>query len=353
MLAVDMIDGEVLDETYERLHATGPEFRGWLSNHGPMAADALLRLGHGDDVHRWVIGYEQRLQPAPAPRWAMTEAGWRDPLGDPSRLGDWLGLFALLVREEPWQQVLTRWWPRLLPGAIASSTHGLIRTGHVVRALIERVTTARLDELGHALGYWAARWQPVPGYSPARGDQQVDAALDALPQVAMEDEWGMRARLARLAREPAWTPALALHRAPETDVDVPAGLDALTDAAVTRYQRWAHGDPVMLVHAATAPRAAKLILPALPTALWRATYDTAWAASAAITVAYRPTRPALAADAEAANDLSVEGLAELAASNRDEHVIKFAEVAAESHRRGNAAALSAGTRAAALITPDW
>ena len=30
-----------LDEAYERLHATGPEFDGWLSNHGPMAA------GHG------------------------------------------------------------------------------------------------------------------------------------------------------------------------------------------------------------------------------------------------------------------------------------------------------------------
>ena len=29
-----------LDEAYQRLHATGPEFDGWLSNHGPMAAEA-------------------------------------------------------------------------------------------------------------------------------------------------------------------------------------------------------------------------------------------------------------------------------------------------------------------------
>ena len=28
-----------LDEAYQRLHDTGPEFNGWLSNHGPMAAD--------------------------------------------------------------------------------------------------------------------------------------------------------------------------------------------------------------------------------------------------------------------------------------------------------------------------
>jgi hypothetical protein len=34
-----------LDEAYERLHATGPEFDGWLSNHGPMAAEAMVRTG--------------------------------------------------------------------------------------------------------------------------------------------------------------------------------------------------------------------------------------------------------------------------------------------------------------------
>jgi hypothetical protein len=35
-----------LDEAYQRLHATGPEFEGWLSNHGPMAAEAMVRRGH-------------------------------------------------------------------------------------------------------------------------------------------------------------------------------------------------------------------------------------------------------------------------------------------------------------------
>jgi hypothetical protein len=350
-----MNNHDVLDEAYERLRVTGPEFGGWLSNHGPMAADALLRLGRGDDVHRWVAGYERRLQPAPEPRWPITETDWRDLLGDPSRLGDWLKFFTLLVHEEPWDQVLTRWWPRLLPGAVASATHGLIRSGHVVRALLEQVTTARLDELGQALGYWAARWQPVPGYQPASGDQPVGPALDALPQVAMEGDWGMRARLVQLGQAPSWRTALTSHRPPQTAADVPTALDALTDAAVTRYQRWAHGDPVMLVHAATAPRAARLILPALPTDLWRPTYDTAWAISAAITVAYRPDRPspAPAADPDTAEDLSVEGLADRAATNRDEHVIKFVEVATESHRRGNPTALAAGTRAAALIVPSW
>jgi hypothetical protein len=48
-----MTDG-VLDEAYERMHQAGPEYRGWLSNHGPMAADALVRLGGQNTVHRWL-----------------------------------------------------------------------------------------------------------------------------------------------------------------------------------------------------------------------------------------------------------------------------------------------------------
>jgi len=58
-------DRDRLDETYTRMHATGPEFQGWLSNHGPMAADALIRLGRGDVVEKWVDDYSTRLEAAP------------------------------------------------------------------------------------------------------------------------------------------------------------------------------------------------------------------------------------------------------------------------------------------------
>jgi hypothetical protein len=174
----------VLDETYARLHHTGPEFEGWLSNHGPMAADALIRLGRAGQVEGWVDQYAQRLEEAPRPRWSISAHEWRDPLGDASRLGDWCALFAHQVHEEPWQDLLARWWPRLLPGAIASATHGLIRTGHAVRALREHETTQRLDELGQALGYWAARWQPLPAQQPPEGTADVGAAwTDCLASV--------------------------------------------------------------------------------------------------------------------------------------------------------------------------
>lgn len=43
----DAMTYDALDDAYDRLRSTGPEFNGWLSNHGPMAAEALARHGHG------------------------------------------------------------------------------------------------------------------------------------------------------------------------------------------------------------------------------------------------------------------------------------------------------------------
>ena len=39
-----MTDQALLD-ALDRLRGTGPEFNGFLANHGPMAAEALTRLG--------------------------------------------------------------------------------------------------------------------------------------------------------------------------------------------------------------------------------------------------------------------------------------------------------------------
>ncbi|GAB2939200.1 questin oxidase family protein [Rhodococcus aerolatus] len=351
MLPADMADTGLLDEAYERLHRTGPEMDGWLSNHGPMAADALLRLGQGDRVARWVEGYSSRLEELPAPRWPLAEDEWRSALGDPTRLGDWLELLGRQVWEEPWEEVLVRWWPRLLPGAIASATHGLIRTGHAVRALREQVTGPRLDELGQALGYWAARWAPVPGYDP-RGSVGVGDALDGVPVLGVDGGAGVRARLVQLVGREAWSPAVSAHQPPSDPAAVPAALDELTAAAVARYARRATGEPVMLVHSATAPRAAALVLPSLPTHLWRDTYAAAWVCSAAITALYRPERddPPSAPTGDSRGDRSADDLAARAADHGDEHVIKFAEVAVEAHRRGTPDALTAGYECARLVS---
>lgn len=331
-----------LDEVLERMRNTGPEFEGWLSNHGPMAADALLRMGAPVDVHAWVDGYCDRLEEAPAARWPIDPDDWREVLGDPSRLGDWLAYFDRALREASWTDVLTEWWPRLLPGAVASATHGLIRTGHAVRALREADTTPRRGELAQALGYWAARWVPVPGDVPPSGSLAVGDALDRIPVLGIGG--GIRTRLTALGNRADWTPALQAAVGVGPD-DVPAALTGLVDAAVHRYGRWASGSPVMLVHAATAPRAAALVLPSLPRDLWVGTYRSAWVTSAVITAAYRPAVEL----PEPGSQATPHELAEIASAHGDEHVIKFAEVAMESAARGMPTAVASGLRAAELI----
>jgi hypothetical protein len=350
-----------LDEALERLHRTGPEFDGWLSNHGPMAADALVRLGRQELLPSWVTAYERRLEESPAARWPIDPVEWRESLGDPSRLGDWCALMLREVHEQPWTQVLERWWPRLLPGALASASHGLIRTGHAVRSLREEVTGPRLDELGLALAYWAARWQPLPdgcqaaraGSTPGAAAEgrgvdlhDVLAALDGLPLVP--DEGGIRTRAMALPAQPGWPTSRRALVAPADPSAVPAALDVVVDAAVTRYGDWAHSSPVMLVHAATAPRAARLVLPSLPADMWQDTFDIAWGVTAAIGAAYRPSRT---------NGLRAKGESPMAEAldacirTGDEHAIKFAEVASESAARGTAASPGSVAVAAALLGP--
>jgi hypothetical protein len=153
-----MSDDGVLDEAYERLHRTGPEFEGWLTNHGPMAVESLVRHGHGETVHRWLDGYTRRLEELPRGTSPIDPAEWREALGAAHRLGDWLAFFDR--EERPWREVLMTWWPRLLPGIAAGATHGVIRTGHAVHTLLNgEADGPRLTELGQALGYWATRWQ--------------------------------------------------------------------------------------------------------------------------------------------------------------------------------------------------
>jgi hypothetical protein len=77
----DVSANDVLDEGLSRLAATGPEYRGGLSNHGPMAAEALVRLGRADAVEPWLDGYLKRLDGPPRPADRITDATWRDAPG--------------------------------------------------------------------------------------------------------------------------------------------------------------------------------------------------------------------------------------------------------------------------------
>ena len=353
-----------LDEAYERLHATGPEFDGWLSNHGPMAAEAMVRRGHADQVQRWLDGYMRRLEEFPRGSGPIG-ADWQEALGDPRRVADWTVYFRREVTGQPWREALGTWWPRLLPGVAAAATHGVIRVGHAVRALTDDgEDNDHVAELAHGLAYWAARWQPVPG-EPDAGPPRVTAhtgagepaepaavgALAAVPRIA-DQSGGIRDRLARLAELPGWPAALAAPQIPASAEALRSWLAGLVDAAVLRYLRYGHGEGVMLVHSATAPSAIVRTLPALEEELWAPSVAAAWAAAAALTAIYAPAEAAPRAELPdpPAGAQSAEEAFARAVEHGDEHVIKFADTATDVYARThNTDALAAAIRATHLI----
>lgn len=330
----------VLEEALERLHTSGPEIYEWsLTNHAPMVVEALATHGRSGSVHRWLDAYQVRLDDFPTPVSPVTDANWREALGDTRRGADWIGYFLRAIEERPWRDVLAEWWPRLLPGLYGGSTHPVIRVGHAVRVITESGETApRLAELAHGLGYWAARHRPVSGVTALPGAPDANAALEAVPPISDRDG-GFTARLARVDRLPAWSGEV-------TDPDeAKARLTELVRASTHRYATHGHGNATMLVHAATAPNAVLRTLPALPRALWVPSLHASWTASAAVTAMYAPTGPAPYTPATAT---TAEEVFERALAHGDEHVIKFADTAVDV---GDERALTAALRAIELSEP--
>ena len=196
------LDSQLMLSALERLRGTGVEFNDFLSNHGPMAADAMIRLG-GDRVEAWVDEYRLQLTPDADPGDRVTTDNWREQLGRFDRVGDWTSHFRRAMLDQGWRTVLDTWWDRLLPGAAASATHGLIRTAHAVRNLADGDDTEPmlLDELAHGLALWAARYQLLPGHPRLDGTRQIDDALARLPRLdahAPSAGPGLTGRLATL-----------------------------------------------------------------------------------------------------------------------------------------------------------
>jgi hypothetical protein len=346
---------DVLDEAYQRLHRTGPEWgENRLTNHGPMAVEVLVRRGHADAVPRWVDAYLPRLGELPAAGDPITDATWRDALGDGRRIGDWTAYLTQQAGQRPWRELLGTWWPRLLPGIVAGATHGVIRVGHAVTALLAGDESPQaVTELAHGLAFWAARSLAVPGAAEPAGALEPGAALDAVPRVPRQDG-GVGARLGQLPGLPGWPASTAALRPVAGPDEARARLADLVDATTARYLTHGHASPVLLVHTATAPNAVLRTLSALPRELWAPSLSAVWAACAAITSAYAPVRPAPrdALPAAPTGPDAAEQVLARAVAHGDEHVVKFADTAVDAYARGgDPDALAAALQVIALLGP--
>lgn len=354
---------DVVLEAYSRLHRYGPEFGGdeegnhGMTNHGPMAVEVMIRRGLPVNVDRWLDRYVHRLDERPDTGRQITEGTWTAALGDHHRLPDWTAWFTAQLADRPWRGVLVTWWPRLLPGIVAGSTHGVIRVGHAVRTLraadaggATLAPTEALAELAHGLAFWAARYRRLPALQlPAPSEPDLAGALARVPRLS--EQSGLVAhRLDRLDRlaPPGRRPD---EPSPTAGQHALTDLAALVDAATLGYLSYGRAAPVLLVHTATAPNAVAHVLPELPETMWAASYQAAWAAAAALTAMYAPVEPNPPGPGTAYTRTPSPDVAlERAAEHGDEHVLKFTDTALDAYEcRAHPGLLRAAEHAAHLI----
>ncbi|MFN8034674.1 MAG: questin oxidase family protein [Acidimicrobiia bacterium] len=320
-----MSSTEVLDAAYERLAPFDFEFAGGFADHGPMVAEALVRLGRADAIAPWVERHVALLDPMRPPVAPIDD--WIVALGDRDRSADWLGLFTSELGREPWADVVALWAPRLIPGAFAAATHGLIRTAHAVRAIDEVVTAPRQGELARGLALWASTYRELPGPPRPNGTHDLATILDELAATARPAR-GMitTAVAARVDADPGFVTAVDSVAPP---ADANRALLDLTAEAARRYLRGAEQFPIALVHGVTGPAAARLLLAHLAPVHHGALFAYSWQVVAAMVATYggdqhgRLDRGATPGTAE---------IVDRAVAGGDEHAIKMAEACLRENR---------------------
>jgi hypothetical protein len=327
-----------LDEALAILHRFGEEYGGGLSNHGPMAAEALVALGQAPAVIPWVEKYLGRLEaPAPSTRRIDSE-NFREALGSAERMGDWRLFFQNELAEASFSDLLKRWLPRLLPGFGGAAFHGAIRVSHAVRALSRGETAERRRELSRGLGYWAACYETLPGQPSSRpGDLSPRSALDRVPNLSKGPTQGLISdELRRLASVPSFADVVDLLDSSRSDEKL---LDDIVSAFARVYLQNAERSAIVFAHSVTGPAALRPLLPYLDPKDRASGVRYAWQAASALYAVYGKAFDD-SWEPEGA-DFVPEELASRASENGDEHAIKLTEVCLREWRRSGDFALLA------------
>jgi hypothetical protein len=314
---------DTMDEALEMLAQTGPEYRGGLANHGPMAAEALIALNRADEVIRWVEKYKRNLQPHPTPTTKIEPGEWRQSLGNFSLSAEWIAFFNRQLKEKSWRSVLNEWIINLSPGLSAAGGHGLLRTAHITRRLAVKETSNRIQELAEGLGYWAARYQILPAADRKVAKQlQPSEAFNQIKILPTEQRIVGPSVLRGLLSLQDFPPFADVINMVDTSGDPQKFLSNLTETFATVYvENPSRRYIISFIHAVTAPSAIRLMLPSLSDEAKRGVLRYGWQLAAGIYSAFGETL--------IKTDLVVEDkkedLIDRAVRNGDEHAIKFTE----------------------------
>lgn len=312
--------GDALDRALERLHQSVSKNRGFLSNHVPMAVEALDTLGRADAIESWVDANLQSVASDPPGREPVSQSEWHAALGSPERFLDWRASFQRQLEDDDWRTVLRRWVPRLVPGLAGAATHGLIRTAHATRALGRRDVAIRRVELATALAYWASFYETLPWNGEVAPERSVaDALARAAPRLPQHEPpaGSLVAGLRTLGDRPSFLSVAGL-----VDIRDPFELISQTTAAFAGVYLRNPGRRIQFVHAITAPSALRLLAPHLDEETVVTGARFAWQAAAGLYVVYHDPRNEAPPPSP---PLARAALVARAVDNGDAHAIKLTE----------------------------
>lgn len=320
-----------LDAALGRLHATDPEFDGGLTNHGPMAAEALLALGAPHRIGPFVDRYTTRLVPMPSADPLTSD--WRDARGKPEARAALIQTFDRMLQQADPREVVARALPELLDGVMAGAFHGLLRVGHGWRAWSLDPSEPRRIELAHGLGYWTARHQRLPGDPGARAERGK-GPMAALAEVPFIDPSLRRGglifdRFGVLVGHDAFARAVETFDPEALPPD--EALDQLVLASARGYLASTGGPRFVYLHGVTGTAALRVLLPLLsPEDRVRAVAHQ-FAAIAAVHATHG--EPGQDPGPIETPSLLPDALAERAAKSDDDHTIKLVEACLREHGR--------------------
>jgi len=312
---------DAMDEALEMLAPYGASYRGGLSNHGPMTAEALVSLGREDAVAGWVARYRKRLSARPAQSQRVEASQWREALGDNSRSRDWDEFFTNELAEATWQNVVGVWVPRLAPGIAAAGLHGVIRVGHAVCSLRAKDNELRRDELARALSYWASDYLPLPGEYSRAGKLTPSLALKEVELLPSEQRSSRGLITTELKDLRGFEPfAEAIHLVDSTTESSSFMDDLLVTFAGIFVNT--NSNSFEFLHAVTGTAAIVELLPHVKPEDRAAVHAYTWQVTAGVFARY--ARQNLVAEFESGpNGVDPKRLAQLAVASWDEHTIKL------------------------------
>ena len=324
-------DYSTMDAALEMVLKAGPDLTNGFTSHASMGAEAMCAMGRADAVIPWVENYRHMFTDCPRPSLKIDPLRWRDALGVANRFADWALFFRDELKSQPWTDAIRKWGALLSPGLVGAATHGIIRTGHAVRALSEQETPNRLAELAEGLAYWAAAYEELPEKRTPLPTSMPSHAIDEVPLLPVQRRGHFHTIVDALVQLDDFPPFAQTISLVDTGGSASAFLSNLTETFARVYLTNAHDiiTTIAFIHSVDAPAALRKMSAYLDTGGVREGLCFAWQASASLYSIYgvNPPQPESAAP-------SIADAAELfqsAIDAGDEHAIKFTEVCLREH----------------------